>query len=125
MSRISRPRRTAGRKAGGNLSGGNQQKVILARELHHDPEVLIVANATRGLDVGATEYTYRRVLEGRDRGAGVLLISSDLEEALSLSDRIAVMHAGRIMGVVPAEAADRIRLGLMMTGTPLSMPEGA
>ena len=108
-----------------NLSGGNQQKVILARELHHDPEVLIVANATRGLDVGATEYTYRRVLEGRDRGAGVLLISSDLEEVLSLSDRIAVMHAGRIMGVVPAEAADRIRLGLMMTGTPLSMPEGA
>jgi simple sugar transport system ATP-binding protein len=65
------------------------------------------------------------VLEGRDRGAGVLLISSDLEEALSLSDRIAIMHAGRIMGVVPAEAADRTRLGLMMTGTPLSMLEGA
>ena len=107
-----------------NLSGGNQQKVILARELHHDPEVLIVANATRGLDVGATEYTYRRVLEGRDRGAGVLLISSDLEEVLCLSDRIAIMHAGRIMGVVPAEAADRTRLGLMMTGTPLSALEG-
>jgi simple sugar transport system ATP-binding protein len=106
-----------------NLSGGNQQKVILARELHHDPEVLIVANATRGLDVGATEYTYRRVLEGRDRGAGVLLISSDLEEVLYLSDRIAIMHAGRIMGVVPAEAADRTHLGLMMTGTPLSQLE--
>jgi simple sugar transport system ATP-binding protein len=107
-----------------NLSGGNQQKVILARELHHDPQVLIVANATRGLDVGATEYTYRRVLEGRDRGAGVLLISSDLEEVLYLSDRIAIMHAGRIMGVVPAEAADRTRLGLMMTGTPHSQLEG-
>jgi len=107
-----------------NLSGGNQQKVILARELHHDPEVLIVANATRGLDVGATEYTCKRVLEGRDRGAGVLLISSDLEEVLCLSDRIAIMHAGRIMGIVPAASADRTQLGLMMTGTPLSMLQG-
>ncbi len=101
------------------LSGGNQQKLILARELHHDPDVLIVANATRGLDVGATEYTYRRLLEHRDRGAGILLISSDLEEILCLSDRVAVIHGGKIMGEVPSDQVDRLTLGMMMTGTPL------
>lgn len=102
-----------------SLSGGNQQKLILARELHHDPEVLFVANPTRGLDIGATEFTYQRILERRDRGAGILLISSDLEEILCLSDRIAVLHGGEIMGEVPAVAADRAQLGLMMTGTRL------
>jgi len=101
------------------LSGGNQQKLILARELHHDPDLLIVANATRGLDVGATEYTYRRLLEHRDRGAGILLVSSDLEEILSLSDRVAVIHGGKIMGEIPSGEVDPSVLGMMMTGTPL------
>jgi ABC-type uncharacterized transport system ATPase subunit len=105
--------------AANNLSGGNQQKLILARELHRNPDVLIVANPTRGVDVGAIEYTYRRILNGRDRGMGVLLISSDLEEILCLSDRIAVIHGGRIMGEIPAEQAERSQLGMMMTGTPL------
>ncbi len=107
-----------------SLSGGNQQKLILARELHHEPQALIVANATRGLDVGAIEYTYQRILERRDRGAGVLLISSDLEEILCLSDRIAVIHAGQIMGEILAEEADRSMVGMMMTGTRLEAIEG-
>ena len=107
----------------GSLSGGNQQKVILARELHHNPEALIVANATRGLDVGAIEYTYQRILQGRDQGAGILLISSDLEEILCLSDRIAVIHGGQIMGEIPADQVDQSIVGMMMTGTRLEALE--
>jgi len=102
-----------------HLSGGNQQKIILARELHSDPKVLIVSNPTRGLDVGAAEYVYERILDMRKRGAAVLLISSDLEEIQCLSDRIAVLYNGRIMGEVTAEEATHEVLGLMMTGTPL------
>lgn len=101
------------------LSGGNQQKVILARELALDPVLLVVMNPVRGLDIGATEYVYRQLLARRERGTATLLISSDLEEILSLCDRIAVIHDGRIMGVVPADAADRARIGLMMGGTAL------
>lgn len=105
-----------------NLSGGNQQKVILAREFHQNPKALIVANPTRGLDVGASEYVYDRILALREQGAAILLISSDLEEILCLSDRITVLHNGRIMGELPAEQAERSVLGLMMTGTPLTPP---
>lgn len=104
----------------GKLSGGNQQKIILARAMHRDPPALIAVDPTRGLDVGATEFVYRELLGARDRGVAVLLLSTDLEEVLCLSDRIAVIFEGRIMGIVPAEAADETQLGLMMAGTPLA-----
>ncbi len=99
-----------------SLSGGNIQKLILARELSRSPKVLIAAQPTRGLDVSATEYVRRRILEQRERGTATLLISDDLDEILSLSDRIAVIYEGRIMGVVRSEEADIEELGLMMAG---------
>jgi simple sugar transport system ATP-binding protein len=101
------------------LSGGNQQKVILARVMHRLPPAVVAADPTRGLDVGATEFVYRQLLAARDRGVAVLLFSTDLEEVLCLSDRIAVIHNGEIMGVVPTEEAQETQLGLMMAGTRL------
>jgi len=99
------------------LSGGNQQKVVLARELSENPDLIIAAHPARGLDVGATEFVENRLLEQRARGAAILYISTELEEILNLSDRIAVIHRGEIMGIVrPAEVTPE-RLGLMMTGT--------
>ena len=104
----------------GLLSGGNIQKLVLARELarHSGNEVkLVVAvHPTYGLDIGATEQTHRALLHERDRGAGVLLISEDLEELFRLSHRILVMFGGRVMGIVDAETADRGQLGMMMVG---------
>ena len=97
------------------LSGGNMQKVILARVLERNPVVLVVAQPTRGLDVGATEYVRQKLLEQRARGAAILLISEDLDEILELSDRIAVIYEGEIMGVVPPDV-DIERLGLLMSG---------
>ncbi|MFC2031381.1 ABC transporter ATP-binding protein [Chloroflexota bacterium] len=99
------------------MSGGNQQKVILARELSREPSFILAFQPTRGLDVGATEYVYRSLLEQRDRGAAILLISTELEEILMLADRIAVIYEGRIMGVVENEDADVERIGLMMAGS--------
>ncbi len=99
------------------LSGGNLQKMILARELSGDPRVVIAVHPTRGLDVGATEAVHRLLLQERDQGAGVLLISEDLDEILSLADRIAVIYEGQIMSVVDAEDADIEELGLQMAGT--------
>jgi len=98
------------------LSGGNMQKLILARVLSRNPSVVIAAEPTRGLDVGATEYVRGKLLEARDRGAAVLLISEDLDEVLTLSDRIAVIYEGRLTGVLSASEADPERLGLMMAG---------
>ncbi|MCP4211116.1 MAG: ABC transporter ATP-binding protein [Halieaceae bacterium] len=98
------------------LSGGNMQKVILARVLERNPSVIIVAQPTRGLDVGATEYVRQKLLEQRQRGAAILLISEDLDEILELSDRIAVIYEGEIMNVLPAAEADIERLGLLMCG---------
>jgi simple sugar transport system ATP-binding protein len=98
------------------LSGGNMQKVILARVFERDPQVIIVPQPTRGLDVGATEYVRGKLLEQRDRGAAILLISEDLDEILELSDRIAVIYEGEIMGILPAAEADTERLGLLMAG---------
>lgn len=99
------------------LSGGNQQKVVLARELSEDPDLIIAAHPTRGLDVGATEFVENRLLEQRARGAAILYISTELEEILNLSDRIAVIHRGEIMGIVhPADVTPET-LGLMMAGT--------
>ena len=97
------------------LSGGNQQKVILAREIDRDPTVLIAAQPTRGLDVGAIEFVHRRLIEERDEGRGVLLVSLELEEVLSLADRILVIYEGEIVGEFPPTATEE-ELGLAMTG---------
>ncbi len=101
------------------LSGGNIQKLILARELSGEPVVIVAAHPTYGLDVGATEQIRRLLLKQRDSGAAVLLVSEDLDEITALSDRIAVIFEGRIMGIVPAAEANLDELGLMMAGTPM------
>ncbi len=98
------------------LSGGNLQKVILARVLSRQPRLIIAAQPTRGLDVGATEYIHQKLLEERERGGAILLISEDLDEILNLSDRIMVMYEGRIMGIVSAQEAQVEEIGLMMAG---------
>ncbi|WP_406856724.1 ABC transporter ATP-binding protein [Alsobacter sp. KACC 23698] len=100
----------------GALSGGNLQKALLARELAFDPKVVVVAQPTRGLDIGAARFVYDKFLELRGRGCGLLVISEDLEELLTLSDRIAVMYEGRIAGVLDAADASVARLGLLMSG---------
>lgn len=97
------------------LSGGNMQKVILARVLERNPRIIIVAQPTRGLDVGATEYVRSKLLEQRQKGAAILLISEDLDEILELSDRIAVIYEGEIMDTLPGNA-DVEQLGLLMSG---------
>jgi general nucleoside transport system ATP-binding protein len=98
------------------LSGGNLQKVILARELSRDPSCLVANQPTRGLDVGATEYVHRQLVAQRERGAAVLLISEDLDEILDLCDRVAVMSKGRMVGVLDSGEATVERVGLMMVG---------
>jgi ABC-type uncharacterized transport system ATPase subunit len=98
------------------LSGGNQQKLILARELSGHPDLVIASQPTRGLDVGATEYVHHRIVQARNQGAAILLISTELEEILALSDRIAVMYAGEILGIVPGKGADIREIGEMMAG---------
>lgn len=108
---------SAGRDAVTNsLSGGNLQKVMLARELGGRPAVVVASQPTRGLDVGAMEYIHQRILQERERGAGVLLISEDLDEIFALSDRITVLYEGVIMGDVPVEEASREQIGLWMSG---------
>jgi simple sugar transport system ATP-binding protein len=99
----------------GALSGGNQQKVILAREIDRDPQVLIAAQPTRGLDVGAIEFVHRRLIEERDEGKAILLVSLELEEVLGLADRILVMFEGEIVGEFPPTATEE-ELGIAMTG---------
>ena len=99
-----------------SLSGGNLQKVMLARELAGSPTVVIASQPTRGLDVGAMEYIHQRILQERERGAGVLLISEDLDEVFALSDRIVVIYEGEIMGEVSIENASREQIGLWMSG---------
>jgi general nucleoside transport system ATP-binding protein len=101
--------------AAGSLSGGNQQKVILAREVSRDPQVLIAAQPTRGLDVGAIEFVHRRLVEQRDAGRAILLVSFELDEILSLSDRIVVVYEGRIAGEYPPDVSEE-ELGIAMTG---------
>ena len=98
------------------LSGGNVQKVLLSREFSTDPLVLVAASPTRGLDVGAIETVRNRLVEAADTGVGILLISEDLEEIMSLADRITVMYEGRIVADMPAEGASRERIGLLMGG---------
>ncbi len=100
-----------------NLSGGNQQKVVIAREFNRDPEFLIASQPTRGVDVGSIEFIHNQIIERRDNGAGVLLVSAELSEVLSLSDRIAVIYEGEIMDVLKASETDEIELGRLMTGS--------
>jgi simple sugar transport system ATP-binding protein len=97
------------------LSGGNQQKIIVAREMASQPRVLLASQPTRGVDIGAIEFIHRRIVAQRDEGAAVLLISAELDEIRSLSDRIAVMYEGRVVSIEPANTAEE-RLGLLMTG---------
>ena len=99
-----------------SLSGGNIQKAVVARELSREPRVLIAAQPTRGVDIGATEYIHKLLLEQRQNGLAILLISEDLDEIMGLSDRIAVIYEGQIMGVVDAEEATAAQLGLLMAG---------
>ena len=98
------------------LSGGNLQKVVLARVLSRDPKLIVVSQPTRGLDVGATEYVHGELLAQRERGAGVLLVSEDLDELLALADRLLVFYEGRAVGESTAAEADPERLGLLMAG---------
>jgi simple sugar transport system ATP-binding protein len=99
------------------LSGGNLQRVILAREISGHPALLVAVQPTRGLDVGAIEGVHRLLLAQREAGAAILLISEELEELLALSDRVAVIYEGRLMGEVINPDLDTV--GMMMTGTPL------
>lgn len=98
------------------LSGGNQQKAIIAREVSRDPDLLIVANPTRGLDVGAIEFIHKRLIDQRDKMKAVLLISFELDEILNVSDRIAVIHGGKIVGIVDSKETNEQELGLLMAG---------
>ena len=99
-----------------NLSGGNQQKTIVAREFSRSIKLLIASQPTRGLDVGSIEYIHKRIVEKRDEGTAVLLISPELDEILSLADRIAVMFAGKVVKILPRSQATRQKLGLLMAG---------
>ncbi|MBT3275509.1 MAG: heme ABC transporter ATP-binding protein, partial [Spirochaetales bacterium] len=99
-----------------SLSGGNQQKAIVGREVDHDPALLIAVQPTRGLDVGSIEYIHKRLVDQRDRGKAVLLISLELDEILDLSDRIAVINGGNLIGLLDAKNTDENEIGLMMAG---------
>lgn len=100
----------------GNMSGGNQQKVVLARELSRKPDILVACHPTIGLDIGATEYVWQQLLNQRSQGVAILLISTELEEILSICDRIVVFYEGQIMGEMLAESADVNKIGMMMAG---------
>ncbi len=99
-----------------HYSGGNAQKIIVGRELHRRPKILIAAQPTRGVDIGAIEFIHKRIVEARDQGMAVLLVSADLNEVMSLADRILVMFEGRIVGEVRPEEATEEKLGLLMAG---------
>ena len=99
-----------------NFSGGNQQKIILSRELNENPKVLLVGQPTRGVDIGAIEFIHQRLIDMRDRGAAILLVSVELDEVLSLSDRIVVMFDGKIVGERDNKNVTDRELGLLMAG---------
>jgi simple sugar transport system ATP-binding protein len=98
-----------------NFSGGNQQKIVVAREIERDPKLLIVGQPTRGVDIGAIEFIHKRIVETRDAGKAVLLVSVELDEIRSLSDRILVMFAGKVVGEKTPDTGEQT-LGLMMAG---------
>lgn len=107
-------------EAAGSLSGGNQQKAVVARELSRDSKLVVAAQPTRGLDVGAIEYIHKQLVNQRDLGKAVLLVSFELDEILDLSDKIAVISSGKIIGIVDAKNTTKEELGLMMTGLSVS-----
>ncbi|MGX7052346.1 ABC transporter ATP-binding protein [Leuconostoc palmae] len=109
----------------GSMSGGNQQKAVIARELNRENELIIASQPTRGLDVGAIEYIHQRLIDQRDAGKAVLVVSFELDEILNLSDRIAVINAGKIVGIVDAKDTNKQELGLLMTGMSLSDAKSA
>ena len=111
--RRARPRASAHRSA--RLSGGNQQKVVLARELSRELSLLVAAQPTRGVDVGSIEFIHKRIVETRDAGIPVIVVSTELDEVTALADRIIVMYRGRIIGIVPGDTPRGV-LGLMMAG---------
>jgi simple sugar transport system ATP-binding protein len=98
------------------LSGGNQQKVIIARELSRPIQLLVASQPTRGLDVGSIEYIHKRIVDKRNEGCAVLLVSPELDEIMELSDRIAVMYRGKFLAVLPADSATKEQIGLLMAG---------
>jgi len=98
------------------FSGGNQQKIVLARELDRHPDLLLIGQPTRGVDIGAIEFIHRRLVALRDAGKALLLVSVELDEILALADRILVMHDGRIVGELPRAEATERTLGLLMAG---------
>ena len=100
----------------GALSGGNQQKVIVARELSRPIRLLVASQPTRGLDVGSIEYIHNEIIKRRDEGCGVLLVSSELDEIMELSDRIAVMYRGKIVALLQADEVTKEYIGLLMAG---------
>ena len=102
--------------SGGALSGGNQQKAVIAREIDRNPDLLMVSQPTRGLDVGAIEYIRKRLVAERDKGKAVLVISFELDEILDVSDRIAVIHDGKIQGILDAATTNKQELGILMAG---------
>ena len=99
-----------------DFSGGNQQKLVLAREISEEPEIMLIGQPTRGVDIGAIEAIHRRLIAMRDEGCAILLVSFELDEIMSLADRIIVMNAGQIVGEVPAATTNERELGLMMAG---------
>ena len=100
-----------------NMSGGNQQKLIIAREMEHHPKILLIGQPTRGVDVGAIELIYKEIMKARDAGTAILLVSVELDEILTLADRILVMNQGKITGELTAEQADPRTIGMLMAST--------
>ncbi|MHC1785215.1 MAG: ABC transporter ATP-binding protein [Anaerolineaceae bacterium] len=109
-------RTPSGQTSAGSLSGGNQQKVIIARELSREIKFLVASQPTRGLDVGSIEYIHKRIVQKRDEGCAVMLVSPELDEIMELSDRIAVMYRGKIIACVPADKTTKEQIGLLMAG---------
>ena len=105
------------------LSGGNQQKAVIAREIDRDPELLIVSQPTRGLDVGAIEYIRKRIIAERDKGKAVIVVSFELDEILDMSDRIAVIYDGAIQGILDPAETNKQDLGILMAGGQLNKEE--
>jgi len=99
-----------------NLSGGNQQKVILARELERNPKFIVAMHPTRGLDIGATNFIHNSLIEARDKGIGVVVVSADIDEVIKISDRIIVMFEGKIMGEISGSTPDMDKISAMMGG---------
>ena len=109
----------------GSLSGGNQQKVVVAREFSRSVRLVIAAQPTRGLDVGSIEYIHRRIVEQRDAGAAILIVSTELDEVLAVGDRVAVMYDGRIAGIVEGPEMTYENVGMLMGGATFGQGEAA